>query len=76
MLVSAISTGHYSTVWNYNLVRNNDSDIVSDTTFNALTPFSKRISAERSKKQIFDSINEWKNFCHSQILKGKLDIIA
>jgi len=28
------------------------------------------------KESITSAIQEWKNFCHQQILKGKLDIIA
>lgn len=76
MLVSAISTNHYSKVWDYNIKENNDSDTAGDTTFNSLTPYSRKTNTEKGKKQVFDSINEWKNFCHSQILKGKLDVIA
>ena len=77
MLVSAISTSHYSNVWNYNILKSNDGDNVGDTTFNSLTPYSnKRASLEKNRKQVFESINEWKNFCHAQISKGKLDIIA
>ena len=30
----------------------------------------------KDDNNVFDSINQWKAFCHKQILGGKLDIIA
>ena len=31
---------------------------------------------DKDLNKIYQSLNEWKDFCHSQIAKGKLDIIA
>lgn len=30
----------------------------------------------KDENNVFDSINQWKAFCHRQILGGKLDVIA
>lgn len=72
MLVSAISSNSCQTVFNTSNKTTN-TDCYVDTAFNSLT--SKKAISEKQNK-IFDSINEWKYFCHSQIEKGKLDIIA
>lgn len=49
-----------------------------DTSFNSLTPFftTKKTSGQEDLKQVYDNINEWKNFCHKQILGSKLNVIA
>lgn len=48
-----------------------------DTSFNSLTPYiSKKDEPEEKLPYVFDSINQWKNFCHKRILGGKLNIIA
>ena len=47
----------------------------ADTSFNSTQPNLKKIQ-DKKLNEIYDSINEWKNFCHEQILGGKLDIIA
>ena len=47
----------------------------ADTSFNSTQPTQKKIQ-DKKLNEIYDSINEWKNFCHEQILGGKLDIIA
>ena len=75
MLVSAISENFYQ-VPNINKtapVRKNDNSL--ETMFNSLpTPNKKNTSIE--KLCLFESINEWKNFCHQKILGGNLDVIA
>jgi len=76
MLVSAISVNRCSNVWNYNLKKNTDNDNICDTTFNSLTPYSKKNGLDKNRANVYESINEWKNFCHAQISKGKLDVIA
>jgi hypothetical protein len=50
---------------------------IGDTSFNSLTPYTSKKSASSDKlPYVFDSVNQWKNFCHQRILGGKLDIIA
>ncbi|MCQ2754665.1 MAG: hypothetical protein MJ231_06425 [bacterium] len=44
----------------------------SDIKFNSLPITNKN----KNLSQIYDVINEWKYFCHKQILNGKLDIIV
>ena len=44
---------------------------IGDYKVNAL-----QVMPENRSKKVFDSINQWKAFCHRQILGGKLDIIA
>ena len=44
---------------------------IGDYKVNAL-----QVMPENRSKNVFDSINQWKAFCHRQILGGKLDIIA
>ena len=31
---------------------------------------------EKDLNKVYQAINEWKTFCHAQIAKGKLDVIA
>lgn len=55
----------------------NQKDLINDTSFNSLTPYNnKKTALEEDLPLVYDCINEWKNFCHKQILGGKLDIIA
>ena len=52
-------------------------DFNRDTSFNSLTPYSsKKATSEEKLPYVFDSVNQWKNFCHQRILGGKLNIIA
>ena len=68
MLVSAISENFYQVpkkVDSVAPVRKNDN--FGETMFNSLiTPNKKSVSIE--KLCLFESINEWKNFCHQKIL--------
>lgn len=58
-------------------MRNYQNDIVNDTSFNSLTPYyTKRNNQQEDLPQVYDEINKWKNFCHKQILSGKLNVIA
>lgn len=80
MIVSAIS-GSYSPVVgvqkvNYDKKRDSRrNESYTDTTFNSLAPY-RRAGLNNEMAKIFNSINEWKGFCHKQIENGKLDIIA
>jgi len=80
MLVSAI-LGSYSPVVgvqkvNYDKARDSRrNESYTDTTFNSLAPYRKAGSSS-DMTRIFNSINEWKGFCHKQIQNGKLDVIA
>lgn len=75
MLVSAISNNRFAAANNCpndkTVVKSKDN---TDTTFNSLTPNSKK--TESDLLAIYDAINRWKLFCHSQIEAGKFDIIA
>lgn len=51
-------------------------NVIDDTSFNSLNSFySGNVSAEKLSR-IYKDINDWQNFCHKQILNGKLDVIA
>ncbi len=79
MLVSAISKkGTSYNVSNKSPFYNSRSnETIGDTAFNSLTPYSTRKAVSQEElPQVFDNINEWKNFCHKQILGGKLNVIA
>ncbi len=71
MLVSAVSANNIQTVFSTGI---KSQDSVGNKTYNILKETPENI--EENKASLFDSINEWKYFCHEQILKGKLDIIA
>lgn len=76
MLVSAISENFYnaSNVFNKN-INACKKDTFGETSFNSLNPYYKK-SFNSDRTRLYYSINEWKNFCHKQILSGKLDVIA
>ena len=58
-------------------VYNKFNDQIGDTSFNSLTPYASRKASSTEKLPIvFDSVNQWKNFCHHRILGEKLNIIA
>ena len=77
MLVSAITMQSYN---GYNMANNKpvkSKDIISDTSFNSLTPYiNKKSIPQEYSSQLFENINEWQRFCHNQILGNKLNIIA
>lgn len=80
MLVSAISenrnNGYYMSS-NMPFYNSKSNEQIGDTSFNSLTPYTSRKTVSSDKlPQVFDNINEWKNFCHKQILGKKLDTIA
>lgn len=79
MQVSAINAqgnnGYYMT--NNQAVYSRYNEPITDTSFNSLTPYSTKKTASADKlPYVFDSVNQWKNFCHQRILGGKLNIIA
>ena len=80
MLVSAISQNRgngYILSRNMPTYSSRSNETIGDTSFNALTPTTtkKAVSSEKLS-QVFDNINEWQDFCHKQILGGKLNVIA
>ena len=80
MLVSAISQNYsdgYILSNSSKQYNTKSKETIGDTAFNSLTPYStkKSVSSEEMPK-VFDSINQWKNFCHKQILGEKLNVIA
>ena len=74
MQVSAISANSCQTVFNTK-INSRGGDSYIDTYLTYLNSNPKNNSIDNQAK-VFESINEWKNFCHSQIEQGKLDIIA
>lgn len=75
MLVSAVSASSFQTVFNTRIKKEENSKDLKDTNINVSDKASDN-KAGANKINIFDSINEWKYFCHEQILQGKMDIIA
>ena len=80
MQVSAITQNNngYSMSNNINQISSRYKEQIGDTYFNSLTPYNsnkKQFSTARMPI-VFDSVNQWKRFCHQRILGGKLDIIA
>ena len=77
MLVSAISANCYNLAIHKSPEKvKNDKKAdkkQSDKAFNSLP---SNTDNEKNLAEIYKSINEWKEFCHQQILAGKLDIIA
>ncbi len=80
MLVSAISQNRnngYNMSSNMPFYNSRSNETFGYTAFNYLTPYvSKKVVSSEKLPQIFDNINEWQNFCHKQILGGKLNVIA
>lgn len=78
MQVSAINTqGDNGYIMTNNMVVYNTRFYDRDTSFNSLTPYStKKTASEEKLPYVFDSVNQWKNFCHRRILGGKLNVIA
>lgn len=77
MRVSAISALSYPTTYYVYPIKAKNTDNNSDTTFNSLSSYQKKNEPDnKDLNKIYQTINEWKDFCHSQIAKGKLDIIA
>ena len=72
MQVSAISSANNHTVFNTR-VNSRGGDNYMET---ALSYLNLKSDTKSQQSELFESINEWKNFCHKQIENGKLDIIA
>lgn len=77
MLVSAI-TLHSAKSYNMaNSMPTKSRDVIGDTSFNSLNPYTSRKSCPKDyMPKMLENINEWQQFCHKQILGGKLNIIA
>ena len=77
MIISAISANYdYRMSSSYPYYKEKGVDI-DDTSFNSLTPNSnKKRVREDNLPKLYDNINEWKEFCHKQILGQKLNVIA
>lgn len=75
MLVSAVSTNRHSSHNSTRMVNDGEKNNNTEMAFNSLTLFSKKNNNTKDLSKIYESINEWKLFCHKQIAKGKLDII-
>ena len=80
MQVSAITQNDncYNMSNSINQISSRYKEQIGDTSFNSLTPYNsnKRSVSKEKLPIVFDSVNQWKNFCHQRILGGKLNIIA
>ena len=79
MQVSAINAqGNYgyNMTNNLNIYNSRYNEQIGETSFNSLTPATKKTVSDEKLPYVFDSVNQWKNFCHQRILGGKLNIIA
>jgi len=79
MQVSAINVNNngYNMTNNMSVYNNRYNEQIGETSFNSLTPYTSKKSVSTEKLPIvFDSVNQWKNFCHQRILGEKLNIIA
>ena len=77
MLVSAVSANHFQSnkIAEVNIKNEpTQPENNGELSFNSYALSKKGSSIE--KLSLYDSINEWKDFCHKQILSGKLDVIA
>ena len=74
MRVSAITLSSQQTFSNTKINNSRRADSKQAPASKALKNPSKMDSQKNNK--IYDSINEWKYFCHQQIEQGKLNIIA
>ena len=77
MLVSAISQ-HDGALYNFSTSMpyyglKVDSE---DNTTNTYRPVMRELVPQEDIPRVLDSVNQWKNFCHRQILGEKLDVIA
>ena len=72
MLVSAISAGQSQTL---RATSKNNKSNSSSFSFNSVENSTKK-STKKLDNKMFESINEWKDFCNKQVAAGKLDIIA
>jgi hypothetical protein len=70
MLVSAISAG--SSTVKYLNSKGGDNSVESSNGTN----FLSKTNQNNDIASLYNSINEWKAFCYSQMDKGKLNIIA
>ena len=81
MQVSAINVQNdsgYNMSNSINQINSRYKEQIADTSFNSLTPYTANKKSNSVDKMpiVFDSVNQWKSFCHQRILGGKLDIIA
>lgn len=77
MLVSAISANHYSMVASKRPVIDKKENIKSlKNTETSQDSIVTKVNQELNLEEVYRQMNEWKLFCHRQIMDGKLNIIA
>lgn len=76
MIVSAVSVNKIQSSRFGKATISKSEEKNTDTTFTKSNAYPKNSQINEDEQKIFDAINEWKNFCHQQILNGKLDVIA
>ena len=74
MQVSAVSANSFQTIYKKK-VNSRGMDNYADN-FNNFNTLKNQKIVKNEKAELYNAINEWKYFCHAQIAKGKLDIIA
>ena len=79
MLVSAVSANLFqSNKINDSAISKqkfNSQDSVNEKVINS-TVVSTASSVSAERLSLYESIREWKDFCHKQILNGKIDVIV
>lgn len=75
MQVSTVSTNSVKNVFNTR-ANSRSVDNHTETSKSYINPLQNKNSKTNDRNKLFESINEWKYFCHEQIEKGNLDIIA
>ena len=79
MQVSAVSANHFLSNKKIGSTlpsrKDSQKDVNRDPVFNSYNTTPKRCTSIE-KLGLYDSINEWKDFCHKQILSGNFDVIA
>ena len=79
MLVSAISVNRncvYNLSNNLPFYNNKNKDTVDETVFSSLSPSCRKAVSDDEATNIFENINSWQNFCHSQIVGEKLNTVV
>ena len=79
MNVSAVSVAQVTaSVSNKSYKQNNlkNDKNIKETSSSTSNSYITPKDSVNDKSAIFDVINEWKDFCHKQILNGQIDVIV
>lgn len=77
MHVSAISANHCNMVASKHPIVDKKENIKNNSNAETLhTSIVTKVNKELNLDKVYLQMNEWKLFCHRQIMDGKLNIIA